>query len=83
VDHLNIGHSTTALTSSALRAVLETAVFDATLEAHFERHPGARPTLAEVIGRSVPFERSNTPPSSEPTPLGWYGSARRRCPTTT
>jgi hypothetical protein len=48
VDHLNLSHSTTALTAGALRTVLETAVFDAAIEAHYAGHPGARPSLAEV-----------------------------------
>lgn len=48
VEHLGIAPSTTTLTAFALRAVLETAVMDAALQAHFRAHPDARPSLAEV-----------------------------------
>lgn len=48
VDHLGVADSTTSLTAAALRRVLETAVMDAALDAHFAQHPHARPSLAEV-----------------------------------
>ena len=48
VRHLGVADSTTSLTAAALRRLLETAVMQAALEAHFERHPHARPSLAEV-----------------------------------
>src|SRR5688572_354170 len=48
VDRLGVVPSTTALTATALRSVLETAVLNAALEAHFERYPAARPSLADV-----------------------------------
>lgn len=48
VDHLGLAPSTTTLTATALRSVLETAVLEAALEAHFEQHPAARPSLADV-----------------------------------
>lgn len=48
VAHLGVAPSTTALTATALRAALETAVMEAALEAHYEHHPSARPSLAEV-----------------------------------
>ncbi|MGH9277125.1 MAG: hypothetical protein ACRD12_03310 [Acidimicrobiales bacterium] len=48
VEHLGVAPSTTALTAAALRSALETAVMAAALEAHYRRHPKARPSLAEV-----------------------------------
>lgn len=48
VERLGIATSTTALTASALRSVLETAVMEAALEHHFEQHPDTRPSLADV-----------------------------------
>jgi hypothetical protein len=48
VRHLDVPRSTTSLTAAALRRFLETVVMDAALEAHFEEHPEARPSLAEV-----------------------------------
>ena len=40
--------STTHLTATALRHALETAVMEAALDLHYEQHPTARPTLADV-----------------------------------
>lgn len=48
VKHLRLAGSTTELTSSALRQVLETAVMAEALEAHYEGNPGARPSLGDV-----------------------------------
>lgn len=48
VRHLGAADSTTSLTAVALRRLLETAVMEAALEAHFAEHPHARPSLAEV-----------------------------------
>jgi hypothetical protein len=48
VRHLGVADSTTSLTATALRRVLETAVTEAALEAHFAKHPHARPSLSEV-----------------------------------
>jgi hypothetical protein len=48
VRHLGVAESTTSLTAVALRRTIETAVMEAALEAHFEQHPDARPSLAEV-----------------------------------
>ena len=48
VQHLGVAGSTTSLTAAALRRALETAVTEAALEVHFEQHPHARPSLAEV-----------------------------------
>lgn len=48
VQHLGVAGSTTSLTAAALRRALETAVTEAALEAHFVRHPHARPSLAEI-----------------------------------
>lgn len=48
VKHLRLAGSTTELTSSALRQVLETAVMSAALEAQYEAHPHTRPSLGDV-----------------------------------
>ncbi len=48
VAHLGVASSTTALTSVAIRATIETAVMAAALEAHYRVVPDARPTLAET-----------------------------------
>jgi hypothetical protein len=48
VRHLGVADSTTSLTTTALRRLLETTVMEAALEAHFEQNPHARPPLAEV-----------------------------------
>lgn len=48
VDHLGVAPSVTSLTATALRQALETAVMAAALEGHFDQHPEARPSLAEV-----------------------------------
>ena len=48
VTELSIAPSTTTLTASALRHVLETAVMSAALDAHYELHPQARPSLVDV-----------------------------------
>lgn len=48
VERLGVASSTTALTSHALRRSLEAIVARAALDAHYEAHPDARPSLAEV-----------------------------------
>jgi hypothetical protein len=48
VRHLGVADPTTSLTAAALRCTLETAVMEAAFEAHLDRHPEARPSLAEV-----------------------------------
>jgi len=48
VGELGAAPSTTSLTSSALRARLESVVVQAVLDAHYEEHPAARPSLAEL-----------------------------------
>lgn len=48
VERLGLAPSTTTLTATALRSVLETAVMGAALQAHYHQHPDARPSLAEV-----------------------------------
>ena len=47
VSGLGAAESTTALTADALRAALEAAAMQATLDAHYAEHPELRPTLAE------------------------------------
>lgn len=48
VTQLGAAHSSTALTAAALRHVLETLVMETALELHYQQHPSAEPTLAEV-----------------------------------
>ena len=48
VAELGVAASTTSLTAHALRAALETALMQAVLDEHYQQHPGARPSLAEV-----------------------------------
>jgi len=48
VERLGVAASATTLIAGALRSVLETAVMQAALEAHYRRHPGAQPALADV-----------------------------------
>ena len=47
-DRLGAASSTTTMTASALRQMLETTVMDAALRVHYDKHPETRPTLAEV-----------------------------------
>ena len=48
VNELGASVSTTALTSDALRGVLEAIVMQASLDEHYRSHPESRPTLAEL-----------------------------------
>ena len=48
VRELGVAPSTTALTATALRAMLEAVVMQAVLDAHYRQHPRARPSLAEL-----------------------------------
>ena len=48
VNELGAAPSTTALTSAALRATMEAIVMQAALDAHYARHPKARPDLADL-----------------------------------
>ena len=48
VNELGAAPSTTALTSNALRTMLEALVMQAVLDAHYAQHPAARPDLAEL-----------------------------------
>lgn len=48
VRDLGAAPSTTALTSAALRAMLEAVVMQAVLDLHYEEHPQTRPGLAEL-----------------------------------
>jgi len=48
VEHLDAAPSTTTLTADALRHALETVVMETALHLHFDQHPAARPTLAEM-----------------------------------
>jgi hypothetical protein len=64
VAHLGVAASTTSLTVAALRQVLETAVMEAALQAHYRQHPEAEPSLAEVALALAAQDRS--PLASEP-----------------
>lgn len=48
VKHLGAAHSTNALVVAGLRQRIESALMEAALDAHYERHPDARPDLVEV-----------------------------------
>jgi len=48
VKELGVAPSATALTAAALRATLEAAVMQAALDAHYQRHPDARPSLGDL-----------------------------------
>lgn len=48
VRELGVATSTTALAATELRAVLEAVVMQAVLDAYYEPHPTARPSLAEL-----------------------------------
>ena len=48
VSELGVAPSATLLTADALRGRLEAIVVEAALEAHYDRHPDARPSLAEL-----------------------------------
>jgi hypothetical protein len=48
VQELHAAPSTTALTSGALRTMLEALVMQAVLDAHYAQHPETRPDLADV-----------------------------------
>jgi hypothetical protein len=48
VAELGVATSTTALATDALRSRLEAIVIEGALAAHYERHPKARPSLAEL-----------------------------------
>jgi hypothetical protein len=48
VDELGAAPSTTALTTTALRSALEAVVMQAALDRHYDQHPTARPTLADL-----------------------------------
>ncbi len=48
VNDLGAAPSTTALTTTALRAALEAVVMQAGLDQHYEQHPRARPTLGDL-----------------------------------
>lgn len=48
VERLGASPSTTTMTAMALRQALETLVMETALRLHYEQHPEARPSLAEV-----------------------------------
>lgn len=48
VEGLGAAPSTTAMTAAALRQAIETIVMETALGLHYEQHPEAKPTLAEV-----------------------------------
>lgn len=48
VERFDAAPSTTTMTAAALRQALETLVAETALRLHYEQHPDAKPTLAEV-----------------------------------
>lgn len=48
VEQFGAAPSTTTMTAVALRQTLETVAMETALRLHYEQHPDARPTLAEV-----------------------------------
>jgi hypothetical protein len=64
VRELGVAPSTTALTSTALRAALEAVVMQAVLDDHYERHPGARPDLGDLAIAAA--ELDGNPLAAEP-----------------
>lgn len=48
VRELGAAPSTTALTSAALRTMLEAILMQAVLDTHYREHPETRPSLAEL-----------------------------------
>ena len=48
VNDLDVAPLTTALTTDALRAMLEAFVMQAVLDEHYREHPHARPSLADL-----------------------------------
>src|ERR1035437_1044429 len=56
VNELDLAPSTTVLTANALRAALEAAVMQAVLDRHYEEHPDAGPTLADLAIAAAELE---------------------------
>lgn len=56
VEGLGVAPSATALTAAALRSRLEAIVMQAALDAHYDEHPGVRPTLAELAIASAELD---------------------------
>jgi hypothetical protein len=48
VNDLDAAPSTTALTTAALRTTLEAVVMQGVLDQHYQQHPHARPSLADL-----------------------------------
>lgn len=67
VSDLAIAPSTTALTTGALRAMLEAVVMQAVLDQHYQQHPGARPNLADLAIATA--ELDGHPLATEPERL--------------
>jgi hypothetical protein len=67
VNDLGAAPSTTALTTAALRATLDAMVMQAVLDEHYQRHPRARPTLADLAIAAA--ELDGHPLANEPARL--------------
>jgi hypothetical protein len=67
VRELGVAPSATALTTAALRATLEAVVMQAVLDDHYERHPGARPSLGDLAVATA--ELDGHPLAAEPERL--------------
>jgi len=66
---VGLATSTTALTAAALRAALETAVMRAALDEHYQQHPDARSSLAEVALALA--EQTGSPIAQHPAALAF------------
>lgn len=67
VSELGAAPSTTALTSAALRATLESLVLQAVLDDHYLHHPQARPDLGDLAVAAA--ELDGHPLAAEPDRL--------------
>ena len=65
VTELGAASSTTALATTALRAMLEAIVMQAALDAHYAQHPGTRPSLADLAVAAA--ELDGHPLAASPT----------------
>ena len=77
VRELGLAPSTTALTTAALRTMLEAAVMQAALQEHYRRYPDARPTLGDVAVAAASLDRH--PLAQEPELLHQAADEISRC----
>ncbi len=67
VKQLGVAPSTTALTTTALRATLEAVMIQAVLDDHYQNHPQARPDLGDLAVATA--EIDGHPLAAEPERL--------------